>query len=31
MLKQQTSGIFGKSSGQQKTGTSGILKGLFGK
>jgi len=31
MLKQQTGGLFGKSSGQQKTNTTSVLKGLFGK
>jgi AsmA protein len=31
MLKQQTGGLFGKSSGQQKTSPTGVLKGLFGR
>ena len=31
MLKQQTGGLLGKSSGQQKTNTAGVLKGLFGR
>jgi AsmA protein len=31
MLKQETGGLLGHSSGQQKTSPSGLLKGLFGK
>jgi AsmA protein len=31
MFKQQTGGLFGKSSGQQKTKPGGVLKGLFGR
>ncbi|MGA9671127.1 MAG: DUF748 domain-containing protein, partial [Terracidiphilus sp.] len=31
MLKQQSSGLLGKSSGQQKTNPAGVLKGLFGR
>jgi AsmA protein len=31
MLKQQTGGLLGKSSGQKKTSPTGLLKGLFGR
>jgi AsmA protein len=31
MLKQQTGGLLGKSSGQQKTSPTGVLKGLLGR